>query len=161
MRNSNDHMMTRRGLVQRVAGLWVSGGALSLVTAGNAARRLANRADAESDAAPLSGKIALEEHFVIPETLASSYGAPGSPEFQRQLQDIGSGRIAEMDRGGVDVCILSLVGDGIQAIPNVAEAVRVARRANDHLAEQIAKNPTRFKGFAALPLQDPQAAAHE
>jgi 2,3-dihydroxybenzoate decarboxylase len=106
-------------------------------------------------------KIALEEHFVIPETLAASYGAPGSREFQRQLQDIGSARIAEMDRGGLDVCILSLVGDGVQAIPNVSEAIRISRRANDHLAEQIAKHPKRFKGFAALPLQDPQIAAQE
>jgi len=114
-----------------------------------------------SDPGPMLGKIALEEHFVIPETLAASYGAPGSPEFQRRLEDIGSARIAEMDRGGLDVCILSLVGDGIQAIPNVSEAIRIARRANDHLAEQIAKNPKRFKGFAALPLQDPQVAAQE
>lgn len=66
-----------------------------------------------------------------------------------------------MDRGGVDLCILSLVGDGIQSIPDVSEAIGVARRANDHLAEQIAKNPKRFKGFAALPLQDPQVAAQE
>jgi gamma-resorcylate decarboxylase len=77
------------------------------------------------------------------------------------LLDLGNARIAEMDRGGLDVCILSLVGDGIQAIPNVSEAIRIARLANDHLAEQIARNPTRFKGFAALPLQDPQAAAQE
>ena len=66
-----------------------------------------------------------------------------------------------MDRVGLDVCILSLVGDGIQAIPSVSEAIRTAQKANDHLAEQIAKNPKRFKGFAALPLQDPQAAAQE
>lgn len=107
------------------------------------------------------GKIALEEHFVIPETLAASYGAPGGPDFQHRLQDIGSSRIAEMDRGGLDICILSLVGDGIQAIPDVSKATHTARLANDQLAEQIAKNPKRFKGFAALPLQDPQAAAQE
>jgi 2,3-dihydroxybenzoate decarboxylase len=117
--------------------------------------------EARPDSVPAPGKIALEEHFVIPETLAASYGALGGPELQRQLEDIGSARIAEMDRGGLDVCILSLVGDGIQAIPDVSQAIRMARRANDHLAEQIAKNPTRFKGFAALPLQDPQAAAQE
>jgi 2,3-dihydroxybenzoate decarboxylase len=109
----------------------------------------------------MPGKIALEEHFVIPETLSASYGASGGPEFQHSLEEIGSARIAEMDRGGLDLCILSLVGDGIQAIPNVVEAIRIARKANDHLAEQIAKNPNRFKGFAALPLQDPQAAAQE
>src|SRR5208282_2025767 len=110
---------------------------------------------------PVPGKVALEEHFVIRETLAASFGALGSPEFQRQLEDIGSARIAEMDRGGLDICILSLVGDGIQAIPDASEAIRIARRANDHLAEQIANNPKRFKGFAALPLQDPQGAAQE
>jgi len=37
----------------------------------------------------------------------------------------------------------------------------MSRRLNDYLAEQIAKYPKRLKGFAALPLQDPQAAAQE
>lgn len=110
---------------------------------------------------PMPDKIALEEHFVIPETLAMSYGAAGGPEFQHRLEEIGSARIAEMDRGGLEVCILSLVGEGIQAIPNVSDAIRIAQLANDHLAGQIAKNQKRFKGFAALPLQDPQAAARE
>jgi 2,3-dihydroxybenzoate decarboxylase len=72
-----------------------------------------------------------------------------------------SGRIAEMDRGGIEICIVSLVGPGIQAIANPTEAVELARRANDYLAEGIAKNPKRLKGFAALPLQDPNAAAQE
>lgn len=161
MASPNDRAVTRRGLFQRFAGLWIAGGSLPLLGVGKSVRTPAGSDTAESDAAPLNHKIALEEHFVIPETLSSSYGAPGSPEFQRRLLDIGSLRIAEMDRGGVDVCILSLVGDGIQAIRNASEAVRIARRANDHLADQIAKNPARFKGFAALPLQDPQAAAQE
>jgi gamma-resorcylate decarboxylase len=34
-------------------------------------------------------------------------------------------------------------------------------RTNDYLAENIAKNPKRLKGFATLPLQDPDAAAQE
>src|SRR5271167_4328070 len=86
--------------------------------AGAALMATANTADAANVRAPkalsanpepVPGKIALEEHFVIPETLAASYGASGSPEFQHRLEDIGSIRIAEMDRGGLDVCILSLV----------------------------------------------------
>ena len=161
MATPSDHAITRRSLFERVAGLWVAGGALPLFHSRPGVYSLTDRDAVESDAVPLTRKIALEEHFVIPETLASSYGAPGSPELQQRLLDIGSTRIAEMDRGGVDVCILSLVGDGIQAIRNVADAVRIARRANDHLADQIAKNPARFRGFAALPLQDPQAAAQE
>jgi 2,3-dihydroxybenzoate decarboxylase len=106
-------------------------------------------------------KIAPEEHFDFSATRNASYAARGSAEFQRQIEDLGSGRIAEMDRGGVEVCILSLVGPGIQAIPDTRHAVEVARQANDHLAESIAKYPRRLKGFAALALQDPQGAARE
>lgn len=40
-------------------------------------------------------------------------------------------------------------------------AAREASAVNDFLAEVIASNPTRFRGFAALPLQDPAAAATE
>lgn len=158
---NDDALLTRRGLFQHVAGIWAAGRALTLTNSGHAANALASPDHARSSSAPVLGKIALEEHFVIPETLAASYGALGGPEFQRRLQDVGSARIAEMDRGNLDVCILSLVGDGVQSIPNVSEAIRIARRANDHLAEEIAKNPKRLKGFAALPLQDPQAAAQE
>jgi predicted TIM-barrel fold metal-dependent hydrolase len=69
------------------------------------------------------------------------------------------GRIAEMDRGGLEICILSLVSPGIQAVPSVSEAIALSRRANDYLAEHIAKYPKRLKGFAALPLQDPLAGS--
>lgn len=162
--HGDDGVLTRRGLLQRIAGMWASGGLLSLVPRHPPTRIGDPRTssfEAKSPSAPSAGRIALEEHFVIPETLAASYGARGDAEFQRRLSDLGSGRIAEMDRGGLEVCILSLVGDGIQTIPNASDAIRVARHANDHLAEQIAKNPRRFRGFAALPLQDPQAAATE
>ena len=36
-----------------------------------------------------------------------------------------------------------------------------ARRTNDFLAEKCAKHKGRFSGFAAIPMQDPQAAARE
>jgi predicted TIM-barrel fold metal-dependent hydrolase len=152
--------ITRRDFFESGARAVAGAGLLAAGNSANAANVPAPEA-VNANSGPMPDKIALEEHFVIPETLAASYGALGSPEFQRQLEDIGSTRIAEMDRGGLGVCILSLVSDGIQAIPNASEAVRIARLANDHLAEQIAKNPKRFKGFAALPLQDPQAAAQE
>ena len=152
-----DGRLTRRGFFERGARAFAGAGLLATPHSIGSANVPAENLDSETKV----GKIALEEHFVIPETLAASYGALGSPEFQRTLQEIGSARIAEMDRGGLDICILSLVGDGIQAISDVSQAIRIARRANDHLAEAIAKNPKRFKGFAALPLQDPQAAAQE
>src|SRR5271168_2686089 len=152
-----DGRLTRRGFFERGARAFAGAGLLATPHSIGSANVPAENLDSETKV----GKIALEEHFVIPETLAASYGALGSPEVQRTLQEIGSARIAEMDRGGLDICILSLVGDGIQAISDVSQAIRIARRANDHLAEAIAKNPKRFKGFASLPLQDPQAAAQE
>jgi predicted TIM-barrel fold metal-dependent hydrolase len=115
----------------------------------------------ESDPAPAGVKIALEEHFVIPETLDASSAAAGSSDFQQQIAEIGSRRIAEMDRGGVELCILSLTAPGIQGIVGTSDAIKVARRANDRLAEAIVKYPKRLKGFAALPIEDPQAAAQE
>jgi predicted TIM-barrel fold metal-dependent hydrolase len=148
--------LTRRGFFERGAQAFAGVGLLATPSSADS-----GNVPPVNSAEVKPSKIALEEHFVIPETLATSYGAPGSPEFQHRLEEIGSARIAEMDRGGLDVCILSLVGDGIQAIPDVSKAIRIARQTNDHLAEQIAKNPKRFKGFAALPLQDPQAAAQE
>jgi gamma-resorcylate decarboxylase len=116
---------------------------------------------AELSSAPL-GKIALEEHFVLAETIETSYAVRDlHPETRQRILDLGSGRIADMDRGGLDVCILSLTAPGVQAIPDVKEAIAKARRTNDYLAENIAKNPKRLKGFATLPLQDPEAAAQE
>jgi 2,3-dihydroxybenzoate decarboxylase len=109
----------------------------------------------------MTGKIALEEHFALPGAIDASYAVLPTAESRFQLQDMGSGRIAEMDRGGVELCILSHVEPVIQAIPNAAEAIAMSRRSNDYLAEHITKYPKRLKGFAALPMQDPQAAAQE
>jgi len=66
-----------------------------------------------------------------------------------------------MDRSGLEIEIISLNSNAIQGIPEVAKAIELARKANDALAETIAKRPDRFAGFAALPMQDPQAAAAE
>jgi 2,3-dihydroxybenzoate decarboxylase len=71
------------------------------------------------------------------------------------------GRIAEMDGHGISLAILSLNAPGIQSICDASAAIEVARRANDALADAIAARPDRFAGFAALPMQDPEAASAE
>jgi gamma-resorcylate decarboxylase len=111
---------------------------------------------------PLAGKIGLEEHFVLAETIDTSYAVRDlPPESRQKILDLGSGRIADMDRGGLDICILSLTAPGVQAVPNITQAIGQAQRTNDYLAESVAKNPKRLKGFATLPLQDPEAASRE
>ena len=45
--------------------------------------------------------------------------------------------------------------------PIPVKAIDLARKANDVFAEGVAKHPGRLAGFAALPMQDPDAAARE
>jgi len=104
----------------------------------------------------MDGKVTIEEHFALPETLG-----PGSSELHRRLQDFHGERIELMDRCGVAFAILSLNGPAVQAETQTAEAIDMARRANDLLAEEIGKSPGRLGGFAALPMQDPEAAICE
>jgi 2,3-dihydroxybenzoate decarboxylase len=112
-------------------------------------------------------KIALEEHFVTPELAA--YGATTASvaepetwrEASRRLLDLGEERLSAMDAAGVDLEVLSLNSPGIQAEPDAVVAVSRAAAVNDFLARVVSERPTRFSGFAALPLQDPKAAARE
>ena len=109
----------------------------------------------------MDGKIALEEHFAVRETLGESqkYALAGTwQELQSRLLDIHDRRLSEMDKHGIELMILSLNSPGTQVIHEPARAVHIARLANDALAEAVAKRPDRFAGFAALPMQDPEAA---
>jgi predicted TIM-barrel fold metal-dependent hydrolase len=111
----------------------------------------------------MQGKIALEEHFAIRATLADSqvFGAHVWSELGPRLTDFQDKRLRFMDASGVEIMILSLNAPAVQAIHDVKRAVQVAREANDVLAAEIAKQPKRFAGFAALPMQDPDEAARE
>lgn len=112
----------------------------------------------------MDGKIALEEHFALPDTLGDSeqYAVAGSwSGFQRKLLDLGDSRLPDMDRHGIALSILSLNSPAIQAIADPGAAIETAQRANDALAGAVARRPDRFAGFAALPMQDPEAAARE
>jgi len=111
--------------------------------------------------------IGLEEHFVTPALAA--YGAGSASIAQpaawaaasRLLLDLTEERLPAMDAAGLDVQVLSLNAPGIQAEPDPLVATKHAIAVNDLLASVIAEHPDRFAGFAALPLQDPRAAADE
>lgn len=113
--------------------------------------------------------IAVEEHFVTPAFVAGPGKAtterfrtsrPGGAALVEKLSDIGENRIAEMDAAGIDTQVLSLNSPGVeQSEPE--EAIACARNANDFLADAIKLYPTRFAGFASLPIQAPAVAAEE
>ncbi|MCY1271715.1 Amidohydrolase [compost metagenome] len=121
--------------------------------------------------------IAIEEHFLNAEITAATrdevekiapghsrafVGDFGSRQTMKpeQLTDIGAGRIASMDKNGIDVQILSYNSPATELLPSPL-AVELARRANDQLAAATKAYPGRFLGFATLPMSDPQAAAEE
>jgi gamma-resorcylate decarboxylase len=112
----------------------------------------------------MKDKIALEEHFAIDLTIGDSqvYARPEVWEtIRRNLLDLEQQRVEEMDRWGTRYAILSLNSPAVQGIPDSQRAVEVARRANDTLAGHVTRHSHRFGGFAALPMQDPDAAIRE
>jgi predicted TIM-barrel fold metal-dependent hydrolase len=113
----------------------------------------------------MQGKIALEEHFAFEGTLAGAEFLHGKSAFwpilRRQLLDLHEERIAKMDALGIEYAILSLNAPTAQAMTNKQEAIDLCRRANDYLAEQVAKRPDRLGGFATLPMLDAEAATAE
>ena len=112
----------------------------------------------------MKGKIGLEEHFAIDDTLNDSKGFFPDEiwvEVRDRILDIHGRRLRLMDEFGMEMMILSLNAPAIQAIPDAKKANEIARKANDYLAEQVQKRPDRFQALAALPLQDPDMAAKE
>lgn len=115
----------------------------------------------------MTRKIALEEHFLIPEL--ARYASHGTETVDREafaaiahrLTDLGEGRIEIMDQAGIDISVLSHFSPGVHMEQDVAVAQRTARMVNDVLAEKIALHPKRLMGFAHLSMHDANAAADE
>lgn len=86
--------------------------------------------------------------------------SPGARAIHERLIDVGSGRIAQMDRHGIDYALLSLTSPGVQVFaPDTA--VALAAESNDVLAEAVKARPDRVGGLAAVAPQSPQSAARE
>lgn len=114
----------------------------------------------------MRGKIAFEEHFVTPELKDTIFGSIGWDPAEwtamaDALQETGDGRLADMDAAGIEIAVLSLAAPCIQDETDLGQAVGRAIAANDALARVVADHPDRYVALAALPLQDPQAAAAE
>ncbi|MFL6447219.1 MAG: amidohydrolase family protein [Bryobacteraceae bacterium] len=113
--------------------------------------------------------IALEEHFrneAVDTEMGSNYFRTvnsAGEQMMRHLSDlteVGERRIADMDRNGIDMQVLSHTVPSPEIL-DPRRAIPLTKRVNDDLAETIARHPKRFAGFASLPLADPAAAAKE
>jgi len=79
-----------------------------------------------------------------------------------QAFDDAAFSLTRMDRQGVEISVLSLLGSFCWIEAQPAEvAVPLCRRVNDGLSAICADHPDRFAAFAALPLTDMAAAAAE
>ncbi len=127
----------------------------------------------------MTRRIGTEEHFAIPEQLdawrgmANSVWASQDLELVRStgmsyhgqrlidnLLELGEGRIAKMDRHGVDVAVLSLCSPGVQLF-DPETASDIAELANDRLAEQIRSHPDRYAGLAVFAPHHPKRGVAE
>lgn len=87
-------------------------------------------------------------------------GSPRTQTIIEQLQDIGTGRIRDMDATGIDKQLLSITAPGVQ-IFDADTGSALAITLNDQLAEAVARHPDRFAGLAAVAPQDPAKASRE
>ncbi|MGH6672842.1 MAG: amidohydrolase family protein [Xanthobacteraceae bacterium] len=117
--------------------------------------------------------VALEEHFSLLDVggMTPPPRAPiaieNMPAIVRnagdKINDLDR-RLADMDRHGISVQVLSRAG--ISKGPSAemfedAEAMVFAKKYNDLLAKKIAEHPDRFAAFAHLAASVPEAAADE
>jgi gamma-resorcylate decarboxylase len=113
----------------------------------------------------MDGKIALEEHWEPADFDVTGEHVFTEPDYfaevERRLKEVDD-RIADMDRTGIGVSILSLTQPGIEGIIDTRTAVDTAKRLNDYSAKElVGRYPDRLRMFASVPLQDPEAAATE
>lgn len=118
--------------------------------------------------------IALEEHLVdkaigssLSEIIQKAYPyseqflkpAPADAPSTPDLFELGERRIAEMDKAGIDMEIISYTNPTQWLEGN--EAQTLAKSANDALYQNVRPYPDRFRAFATLPWNNPKAAADE
>ena len=113
--------------------------------------------------------VTLEEHFMLPSLVrridADVIARRGFPTVpgripDKQLADLGAGRIGDMDEAGITMQVLSASSPGADLLDG-ADGIAFARDMNDVLGRAVAEHPDRFAGFAHLPMRSPPQAADE
>ena len=109
-------------------------------------------------------KIALEEAIApldMAKYLHKNLVNSEMKQLKVDLADFTEQRLQVMDRCDVSQMVLSLTSPGMEGVADLKKAPELATRWNDFLCEGIHRNRDRLKGFACLPMADPEAAAQE
>ena len=113
--------------------------------------------------------ITLEEHYrskQVDAEMGNNYFRDMNTAGERMMKqlsdltDLGEQRIADMDKNGIDLQVLSHTVPSPEIL-EPARAIPLSQRVNDEIREAIGRYPARFAGFATLPMADPSAAAKE
>jgi predicted TIM-barrel fold metal-dependent hydrolase len=103
--------------------------------------------------------ITLEEHFyskaIRADTGMDQPISQSHPQVLEKLHSISEDRIRDMDSGRVSLQIISHTPTQGSASPSTCRTI------NDELHIACKANPSRFAGFASLPMAEPTAAADE
>lgn len=166
--------MDRRTALARLSSLGIG------ATLGSLGRTATAHGDVAQPASKLR-KIATEEACTVPEIvsalrdvvraggnnldlplLQTIYNAPTGtqPRFLPELLDLETHRLADMDRHGVEMHLLSLTAPGVQMF-DADTGTSLATVANDRLAEVVRRHPTRYAALASFAPQDPGRAVRE
>lgn len=81
-------------------------------------------------------------------------------KVERELYDTPT-KIADMDRMGIDVSVVSVAPPTYLYDLEPEAGLRVSRLSNDGIAEMVSEYPRRLRGMATLPMQDPALAVKE
>ena len=111
-------------------------------------------------------KVALEEHFSIDALLPTEdqvafFDPQVLAQIEPLLPELAEQRLGNMDKAGIEIAVLSQTAPGIQGVAASPEATELAAHANNALFAATQAQPSRFKGFAAVNMQDVDAACDE
>src|SRR5437588_11797595 len=83
--------------------------------------------------------------------------AERATQIIERLLDLGTQRIRHLDETRIDKAILAPTSPGAQPLLDAKEARRLAQRANDYLAEQVAAHRDRYVGITTVAATRPAA----
>lgn len=108
--------------------------------------------------------ISVEEHW-ISDTVREIYNVRGAKDahdedgsvglFVPKLREVGDERLKSMDENGIAIQVVSHVANSI------ALDLTTCMKVNNELKSLIKVTPSRFAGFAMLPMNDPDGASEE